>query len=131
MFRVLVLDDSPERREAFAEALEGCQVRLVATSKAARIALIDEDSFDLVCLDHDLGESKEVQPGNGLEVAEFITRDMRDKIPRWVLVHSSNIPAADRMVHELADARVCDVLRSAYSQRMLGDLARWIRKVQG
>ena len=131
MFRVLVLDASQERREAFAEALEGCQARFVVTSKAAKIALIDEDPFDLVCLDHDLGEFGVVRPGNGLEVAEFITRDMRDKIPRWVLVHSANVPAADRMVHELADARGCDVMRSAYSQRMLGELARGVRKAQG
>ena len=32
MFRVLVLDDSPERQKAFAEALKGCQVKLVDTS---------------------------------------------------------------------------------------------------
>jgi len=128
MFRVLVLDDSFERRKAFAEALERCQVKFVATSKEARIALIDEDLFDLVCLDHDLGESKAA--GSGLEVAEFIARDMRDKIPRWVLVHSSNVPAADRMSHELEDARSCGVIQSAYSQRMLGDLAGWIRKVR-
>ena len=129
MFRVLVLDDSPERREAFAEALEGCQVRLVATSKAARIALIDEDSFDLVCLDHDLGEFGAVRPGDGMEVAQFIARDMRDNIPSWVLVHSCNVPAADRMERELEDGGI-RVMRVGYSARMLADLKSWIRKIQ-
>ena len=128
MFRVLVLDDSPDRRDAFASALAGCQVRLVSTSKAARIALIDEEPFDLVCLDHDLGERGVVHLGDGMEVAQFIAQDMRDKIPRWVLVHSSNIPAAERMVLCMDDAGV-GVLRASYSSKMLEDLVAWIRKV--
>lgn len=129
MFRVLVLDDNRERLEAFSETLEGCQVKLVSTSKAARIALIDEDPFDLVCLDHDLGEFGAVRPGDGMEVAQFIARDMRDKIPRWVLVHSCNVPAADRMELELEDGRI-PVMRIGYSARMLADLKSWIRKMQ-
>ena len=126
MFRVLVLDDSPERLEAFAEVLKGCRVKLVSTSKAARIALLDEESFDLVCLDHDLGEFGAIRPGDGMEVAQFIARDMRDKIPRWVLVHSSNVPAAERMVYELDKSRI-SVMRAAYSAKMLKDLSKWIK----
>ena len=126
MFRVLVLDDSPERLDAFAEILEGCRFRLVSTSKAARIALLDEEPFDLVCLDHDLGEFGAVRPGNGMEVAQFIARDMRDKIPRWVLIHSSNVPAAERMESELYDARI-SVMRAAYSAEMLKELSNWIK----
>ena len=129
MFRVLVLDDSPERLEAFAHALEGCRVKLVSTSKAARIALIDEEPFDLVCLDHDLGESMTVRPGDGMEVAQFIAHDMRDKIPWCVLVHSSNVPAAERMESVLEGSRI-PVMREAYSARMLRDLSRWIKSQQ-
>ena len=129
MFRVLVLDDSRERLEAFAHALEGCRVKLVSTSKAARIALIDEEPFDLVCLDHDLGESMTVRPGDGMEVAQFIAHDMRDKIPWCVLVHSSNVPAAERMEHELEKSRIT-VMRAAYSARMLRDLSGWIKSQQ-
>jgi CheY-like chemotaxis protein len=129
MFRVLVLDDNPERLESFAEALKGCQVSRVSTSKAARMALIDEEPFDLVCLDHDLGEFGAVSPGDGMEVAQFIARDMRDKIPCWVLVHSCNVPAADRMERELEDGGI-RVMRVGYSARLLADLKTWVRKVE-
>ena len=132
MFRVLVLDDSPERLEAFAKSWAGCQLRRVSTSKDARIALLDEEPFDLVCLDHDLGESRDgVDPGDGMEVAQFIARDMRGKIPRWVLVHSSNVPAAGRMFDVLDDAMISVVLRYPYSTRMLKDLSGWIVRMSG
>jgi CheY-like chemotaxis protein len=129
MFRVLVLDDNHERLEAFAEALQGCQATCVSTSKAAQIALIEEEPFDLVCLDHDLGEFESVSPGDGMEVAQFIARHMRDKIPRWVLVHSCNVPAADRMERELEEGGI-RVMRVGYSARMLADLKSWIQKIQ-
>jgi CheY-like chemotaxis protein len=130
MFRVLVLDDSPERLEAFSKILKGCQARLVSTSEAARVALIEDEPFDLVCLDHDLGEFGAVRPGNGMEVAQFIARNMRDKIPRWVLIHSSNVPAAERMVYELDKSRI-SVMRSAYSTKMLKELSGWIKAMEG
>ena len=129
VFRVLVLDDNHERLEAFAESLKGCQATCVSTSKAARMALIDEEPFDLVCLDHDLGEFGAVRPGDGMEVTQFIARDMRDKIPRWVLVHSCNVPAADRMERELEDGGI-PVMRVGYSARMLADLKAWTKKMR-
>ena len=122
MFHVLILDDEAERHRAFAEVLEGCEVRHALTAPEAKVALIDDDIFDLVCLDHDLGFLWSRKSNTGMAVAEFIARDMRDKIPHHVLIHSNNVVAAERMqaelerlpgwIRELTSARDCGVLKS-------------------
>ena len=129
MPRVLVLDDDDARHTVFSQILSGCEVLHVHTAWEACRALQQSAPFDLACLDHDLGEFGAIRPGDGMEVAQFIARDMRDKIPRWVLVHSCNVPAADRMERELEDGGI-RVMRVGYSARMLADLKSWIRKIQ-
>ena len=105
MFHVLVLDDEAERHRAFVDVLEGCEVQHVSTASEAKVALIEEDIFDLVCLDHDLGTTSR-RSNTGMAVAEFIARDMRDKIPGHVLIHSNNVarpigPEPDRVTTTL------------------------------
>jgi CheY-like chemotaxis protein len=131
MFRVLVLDDEAERHRAFADVLEGCEVQHVLTASEAKVALIEEDIFDLVCLDHDLGATSR-RSNTGMAVAEFITRDMRDKIPGHVLIHSNNVVAAERMQAELASSDRCldmGISRYAYSAKLLERLPGWVREL--
>ena len=71
MFHVLVLDDEAERHRAFAEALAGCEIFHAWDANEAKVALIEEDIFDLVCLDHDLGTTSR-RSNTGMAVAEFI-----------------------------------------------------------
>lgn len=103
MTRVLILDDDPQRHETFLRmfASHDIEVRQAFTAQQAINILNLTDRFDLVCLDHDLGEFSETligEPGCGMDVAEFIFLHIdQKKLPKQVLIHSWNAPAAKRM----------------------------------
>ncbi len=100
--RILVLDDEKVRHDTFASRLAGHDVTHVWSAKAAAKAL-DRERFDLVFLDHDLGESA----GNGQQVADYIARRLDpEKRSGRVIVHSWNVVRAPLMVATLCGAGI-------------------------
>lgn len=105
MERVLILDDDDNRHREFDRILDGIPRLHVYTATQAISALRDSAPFDLVCLDHDLGEHQNrlltTPPGDGTEVALYINMHLdRKKYPKKVLIHSWN-PAGRKRMEDL------------------------------
>jgi CheY-like chemotaxis protein len=104
MPRILILDDDENRHLEFDKILHGFQVLHVYTADQAISALRDNAPYDLVCLDHDLGDHENkalaVDPGNGTDVALYINLHLdRKKYPKRVIIHSWNEPGRERMAN--------------------------------
>ena len=102
MTRVLILDDDENRHAEFERILHGTSRLHVYTAAQAIAALRDNAPYDLVCLDHDLGDCQNrmlaVEPGDGTEVALFINLHLeRRQYPKRVLIHSWNHAGRERM----------------------------------
>jgi len=104
--RILVLDDSSERLKIFRQNLIGHMVDCVKTAREA-IDLLSKVEYEIVFLDHDLGDRVMVAsgPGTGYEVAEWLSAHP-DKQPRMIFIHSFNPAGAQRMKSVLASAVV-------------------------
>lgn len=106
--RILFLDDAKHRRDKMAQMVAPHHyLKTVRTAKGA-IAYLElaeyPDGWDLVSLDHDLGEKVFVPSDekSGMEVAKYIAKE---KPPiGLVVVHSWNLNAAKRMEAVLKDA---------------------------
>ena len=98
MARILVLDDDETRLRHFRQKLIGNVVECIKTAQEAIRLLSEEEPFDLLFLDHDLGDKVMVAsgPGTGYEVAEWI-RDHKEKRPKDIVIHSYNPAGADNM----------------------------------
>jgi CheY-like chemotaxis protein len=104
--RILVLDDSSERLNIFRKNLTGHVVDCVKTAREA-IHMLDTNTYEMVTLDHDLGDKVMVAsgPGTGYEVAEWLNANP-DKQPKMIFIHSFNPAGAQRMKLVLANAVV-------------------------
>lgn len=73
------------------------------TAEEAIAILKKESPFDIVYLDHDLGNTVYAPSDekSGFFVAQFITEMPSDKLPKRVIVHSHNPIGARNMVHQL------------------------------
>jgi CheY-like chemotaxis protein len=107
--RILILDDNPERHDAFDTFLDGKGHEVMhAWTYWDAIGLLEDERFDLLYLDHDLNdhESASVISGmygsrelTGLDVARFVARQLADDLkPERVVVHSWNPMGARSMV---------------------------------
>jgi CheY-like chemotaxis protein len=100
--RILVLDDEEVRHDAFSLRLLGNEVVHVWNLEQIQQKLKAEDAFDLIYLDHDLGEE-----ADGRDVVNFIVRELpQQQWPKEVIVHSWNFYAANQMVQTLKDAGI-------------------------
>lgn len=101
---ILVLDDDTFRLDAFSRwYAETDKVTLVKSVEEACQQLLNQ-VFDLVFLDHDLGDvTQDPYPRErtGMDVAIFISNLPREQRPGRVIVHSVNVMGAIRMVREL------------------------------
>ena len=103
MKKILFLDDQEERHAIFHNQHLGGDVRIdhVRTAPEA-IAKLHTRKYDEVHLDHDLGtEGPKENCGSGYDVAEFITCMAEEERPLQVVIHSFNMPAAERMFYLL------------------------------
>jgi len=116
--RVLFLDDNEERWNKALENFEELLPKSYAISemKWAQTAqeciqMLQDEQWDAVSLDHDLGGEVHVDSNRedtGMEVVRWIIAN-RAEIP-FIIVHSWNIPAARRM---------CEQLRMHYYQVLM------------
>jgi CheY-like chemotaxis protein len=93
-----VLDDSPERLEAFRRRFPDC---VTATNYQEAVqALTTNGRFDEVWLDHDLG-----QPQTGCDVAYWLATTLPpSKLPSKAIVHSWNSSGAKAIAVTLQGA---------------------------
>ena len=106
VINVLILDDVQARHHLIGSTLErkfgSAQVTIhsVYDKEAALTALCSQD-YDLIYLDHDLGDgSREV---SGAHVAKFLSEHPDCQRQAKIIVHSMNPPGANRMLGWLKD----------------------------
>lgn len=96
--RILILEDDKERQVKFlANFAPGNEILLVATAEGCIAALRDQH-WDILFLDHDLGDKIMVEsgPGTGYEVACWLEQNIFH-VPEIVVVHSFNPDGASRI----------------------------------
>ena len=95
--RILILDDDLCRHKAFNKKFIGHDVKNVETSQETIDALQNEN-WDCVFLDHDLGGRVYVQSGKntGYEVAQWLSNHP-EKQPERIIIHSFNPVGAKNM----------------------------------
>ena len=106
--RILILDDSQERLNLFVKNFKGiypnAEVFLTTTAKECINYLSEKTVWDLVCLDHDLGDEYYVDPtdsNTGSEVVRWLSaNELLTPKPKFI-VHSFNHIQAPRMVYDL------------------------------
>jgi CheY-like chemotaxis protein len=121
--KILVLDDAEIRLKAFRQKLIGHEVVTVMTASEA-IEQLNSNSFQAVCLDHDLGDKHMVPSGKdtGYEVAQWL-KNNPEKQPATIVVHSFNPVGAQNMASILPQAKRVPGLWSfdtLYIQMVLG-----------
>jgi hypothetical protein len=102
--RVLILDDMDCRHERFKKILHKCTLYHAFTIDEA-ISFIDKEEipFDLVCLDHDLGDNPDIEPTSfagmygskiltGQDFCHFMVQKYKkgNLIARKAIIHSHN-----------------------------------------
>ena len=106
---ILFLDDSPERAALFSNRSTGTDrartVWVRTVSEAVEALENFADTFDFICLDHDLGieyqDSRSEE--SGMEVVRYLEKNQGFKSAK-VIVHTWNLPAGARMVDRLTKA---------------------------
>ena len=105
--KILILDDMSIRHKAFKQNLIGHVVKCVETVKET-IDSLNEETWDYLFLDHDLGGDVMVPsgPGTGYEVAQWLNKNV-DKQPANIVIHSFNPDGAKNMASLLPKALIC------------------------
>jgi len=100
IMRILILEDDGYRVTSFIEALYNHTLDIIENAYEA-IRLLESNVYDLILLDHDLGEGN----GSGTVVTSFL-RTHRDNPNNnaLVIIHSWNIPASNTMLNDLPNA---------------------------
>lgn len=99
--RIFVLEDSTKRVEYFIERYSDHELTITENSDAA-IAYLQENTYDYIFLDHDLGDNN----GSGSEVAAFLGSGMSINDDAIIIIHSWNMPAVAAMLSMLPGAFV-------------------------
>ena len=102
--KILILEDSQERIDSFKENLVDHQVIVTGSTKEAIIKLKTE-TWDVLFLDHDLHGESYIDSGEntGYEVAKFLEEN-KDRMPRYVIIHSLNPVGSNNMEAALPNA---------------------------
>ncbi|MBI9072726.1 MAG: hypothetical protein JEY94_14085 [Melioribacteraceae bacterium] len=103
-FKILILEDSPNRQEAFLERFSGSLFAVTICEHAQEcISLLKKDEYEVVFLDHDLnGKFIDFDKYDcGTVVAEWINKN---PISAQIVIHSLNIKAVRNMQRLLPDS---------------------------
>lgn len=101
--KVLILEDDDTRIELFKKRFEEEDELHIVKHAQEAIDLLKENSYDLICLDHDLGDQQMEwdEEDCGLVVADYIHEH---PVECPVIVHSFNTARAMRMVYQMSTA---------------------------
>jgi CheY-like chemotaxis protein len=99
--RILILEDDGTRVNNFIELLHSHSLDITENAYDA-VALLESKSYDLLLLDHDLGDGN----GSGTVVSAFL-RHYPDNPNNdaEIVIHSWNTPAATNMLKDLPKAQ--------------------------
>lgn len=105
--RILFLDDNGPRTETFLRAVAINSKDRIYTTKTAEgcISRLEDEEWDYVFLDHDLGDEIFVdsnRPDCGMEVVRWL--EANKKNIHCIFVHTANEPARNAMVKKLKAA---------------------------
>jgi hypothetical protein len=111
---ILILDDNEQRHSRFRDILNGHQVVHTYTYSEFCEALKLEGAWELICLDHDLGEcvlpggrkadaiattgmygDSGIRPADGQDAVDALIAS--GVVPKSILIHSWNDTGSDRM----------------------------------
>jgi ActR/RegA family two-component response regulator len=100
--KILFLDDSDTRLKQAEIAFDGEELYLARTAEKAIRLIATVQPWDLVMLDHDLGQYMQdsEDPGSGMEVVRYIEQALPEI--KKIIIHSWNPPAASEMCSRLA-----------------------------
>jgi CheY-like chemotaxis protein len=103
--RILILDDDLRRLATFRRKLIGAAVTCVEYVPDCIREIEDNEPFEFIFLDHDLGGKIYVPsgPGTGYEVAQWL-KNHPNKMPGKVILHTCNEHGAICMMEELPEA---------------------------
>ena len=103
--KILVLEDSPERIEWFQKNFNKVDFYFCKNVNAAW-GLLHIQKFDIIYLDHDLGEDAQT----GYDFAKILAEEIREKRITnnpTIYIHTSNPGGAENMKSVLKDAIIC------------------------
>ena len=105
--RILILEDDPERQIRFRRKMIGHYV-VITEFAAEAIRLLQEENWNLLCLDHDLGGKvfvdSSTESNTGYAVAKWL-EEHPDRQPNQILLHSLNPSGRKNMADCLPDAQ--------------------------
>lgn len=94
MSKILILDDMNERHNGFKAILSQHQLTHAYNCQQF-FSSLKRDTFDVLLLDHDLGEELD-----GRDAVRWLGQNL-DRCPNKILIHSWNAFCADEMEHTL------------------------------
>jgi CheY-like chemotaxis protein len=121
MTRILIVEDNPNRIAKFTRCLVGTDLKMCKTAEEAK-SLLKAHTFDLIFLDHDLGENQEcVEPpdvNSGTEVVRYMVANVSDickeRVPH-IIIHSMNTYRSSVMYSDLVMAGYGDTEQIPFS----------------
>jgi hypothetical protein len=122
---ILFLDDSERRHQEFQKIQYSFWACRTAEETIDRLKG-SIDYWDVVLLDHDLGGAVYVNSGRedcGMEVVRYIVENT--PLIGIVVIHSWNIPAAQRMKHELQQAGYV-VVQEPFSKELVENTKKYM-----
>lgn len=102
LMNVLILEDSINRIKYFIEKFSDHNLVITENAHEA-IIYLNEQVFDCIFLDHDLGPNN----GCGADVAAYLCDNIdNENNDAMVVIHSWNVPAANSMHNELPNSKL-------------------------
>jgi CheY-like chemotaxis protein len=103
MSRILFLDDDPTRHALFSRRMPYHTITHAYSARQCINELSRIPPFDLVCLDHDLGDFGADGEETGAVVADYINLHLDPKFyPKEIIIHSWNSDGAAFMKRVIA-----------------------------
>jgi len=122
--KILILDDMDLRHNYFAKLFDGNDITHAFSFSQFLKSLNAKSPFDLVCLDHDLGEFEDCDhwtdgKGNKREFngqhAAIKIIDLPDELlPKQVLIHSMN-PSGAKFIYDIIKSRGIPVVIRSFA----------------
>lgn len=119
--KVLIVEDSIDRFQVLASQFPDAILTFARTAPQA-IFELKYNQFDVIMLDHDLDDGNTGCNGEGIDVAKFLSINLKLPKPR-IIIHSANHYGAENMASVLRNANyeveIFSFLKMEFNQRCL------------